>query len=134
MVSDIVFEEMPKDWTDYREIKLPVSKYTVVLSTPRLWHDEKLTKMKKEDEETPGRVLDFFIRTITIEDTNGKEVPKEDWIEFYESIPASDRDAITKEFEPITKPVRATVTCPKCGEVNKIYVPISPDFFRLTGE
>lgn len=133
-ISEFIFDELPEDWQDYHEIKLPISNYTVVICTSRVMHDEKLSRAKKEKPDASPRVLDFIIRTIGVFDDGGKEVPQADWQEFYEAIPALDRDAITKEFAPVNKKVKTFITCPECGEVSEIVVPFTSDFFRFSGE
>ena len=131
-VSEIDFEEL-KEKTDEREIKLPVSKYTVTMRLLRLGDEEEISRLEKkyEDEEISENVLNFFVRTTSIRDDKGDELPPSDWIEFYSCLPAKDKQAIKKSFENAVNDPKIVVTCPKCGNKITISVPLTEDFFRL---
>lgn len=133
-ISEIDWEELPEDQPDAREIKLPVSKYTVTMSLMRLGQEEQQEFIKKKNAKNPDatdKIVTLVSNTISVKDENGEEVIPEDWIDFYAALPTLDRNAINKSFEGTRQQPKITITCPKCGNVITVDVPIEEDFFRI---
>lgn len=132
-VSEIDFEEL-KEETDEREIKLPVSKFTVTMRLLRLGDEEEIARLEKkyeDDEDITDNVLNFFVRTTSIRDDKGDEVEPRDWLDFYTALPAKDKQAIKKSFENAVNDPKIILTCPKCGNKITMSVPLTEDFFRI---
>ena len=132
-ISEIDFKEL-EEKQDEREIKLPVSKYTVSMRLLRLGDEEEISRLSakyEDDEEVSDTVLNFYVRTVSIRDENDEEVSPDEWIEFYTCLPLKDKEAIKKNFEKAINDPKITITCPKCGNTITISVPMDADFFRI---
>lgn len=133
-ISDIEWKEFTQDTEDVRVIKLPKSKYTVTMPLSRLGDEENLELLKKQNarnEMATDTVLTFVNKTTSIQDENGEEIDPADWIEFYYCLPGLDKATINKAFEDAVNQPEVTCTCPHCGNVVKMDVPITAEFFRL---
>jgi hypothetical protein len=132
-ISDLVFPEVPIEITDPMVLELPISKYTLVQSLPRMRHTEELRRLMKQKPDEAPRVLDFVVRTINIIDDKKKPVSPRDWIDFYNQMPAGDRSEITKKFDFPKGVDQITVTCQnrRCGHEYKIDIPFGVDFFQM---
>lgn len=137
-ISDITFNELPKGFKDPYRIDLPTSKYTVIISMPRVRHITELDEIQKkltdrERREYSGIADIYAIRTLAVLNEEGITVPKEDWVEFYKSLPATDRKELTvhSNFESGVDKVMEEATCPNCGTVVGGVIPITDDFFRF---
>lgn len=137
-ISDIVFNELPKDFKEPYKIDLPISKYTVIMSMPRVRHSREFDDLQnkltsKERKEYSGISDIFAIRTISIIDNEGNLLPKEDWVEFYKSIPAMDRAELSKYsvIESGINKVMENLVCPNCDTVIGGSIPITDEFFRF---
>ena len=132
-VSDIDFEEL-KEKVDEREIKLPVSKYTVTMRLLRLGDEEEITRLQnkyEDDDDVSETVLNFFVRTTSVKDDKGDEISPDDWIEFYSCLPVMDKQVIKDSFKNAVNDPKISITCPKCGNTIKMSVPLKEDFFRI---
>lgn len=137
-ISDIKFELLPKDFKEHYRIDLPVSKYTVILSMPRVRHikefDEIQSKVPVSKRDEYSGISDMFaVRTSAILDSDGVTVPKEDWVEFYQSVPALDRKELSKHanVESGVNSVMDEVNCPNCDTAVGGAIPVTDDFFRF---
>lgn len=137
-ISDIEFDELPKDFKEPYKIDLPVSKYTVILSMPRIKHIKEFDKIQselspKERREYSGIADMFAIRTEAVIDNNGEIVQKEDWVEFYQSLPPKDRAELTRNssFDSGVDKVMEKVICPNCESIIGGAIPVNDDFFHF---
>lgn len=133
-ISDIDWEEFPEDVVDTREISLPVSGYTVTMSLMRLGQEEQQEFIKKKNSKNPDatdKIVSLVCNTLSVKDKSGNEIDPEDWIDFYAALPTKDRNVINKSFEGTRQEPKVTITCPKCGNIITINVPIDEDFFRI---
>lgn len=133
-VSDIDWMEISDDVVDERNIKLPISKYTIRMRLPRLKDDEAETMLKLQHEDDPmytDSAVTLWSKTLSIQDEKGKEIPPTDWIEFFDCLPTLDRNKINESFDNAVNQPKTTIICPKCGNHIKVDVPVSGDFFRI---
>lgn len=137
-ISELKFEELPKSFKEPYKVDLPISKYTVILQMPRVRHIREFDDLQsnltsKERKEYSGIADMFSIRTASIINNEGDLVPKEDWVEFYKSIPAKDRAELSKHssFETGLNKVMENIVCPNCETVAGGSIPVSDDFFRF---
>lgn len=137
-ISDIEFNTLPKDFRDPYRIELPVSKYTIIISMPRIRHvrefEDKYVSLTAKERESYSGISDMFsIRTSAILDDKGDLVPKEDWIEFYTSIPALDRVKLSEKasIESGINSIMNKVKCPNCDTVVGGAIPVTDDLFRF---
>lgn len=137
-ISKLAFEELPKELEEPIEVKLPVSKYTVNLLLPRVYHSEIIYQKRAEiqDEEELDKGLKLLstvmATTISIQTDRGEEVPKKDWEDFFGAIPGMDR-AILSERTTFTTGIDDIkgLDCPFCDEKFNTTVPMGIEFFRL---
>jgi hypothetical protein len=136
-ISELVFEELPKDVVEPIVVQLPRSGYTVKLVFPRLYHSEELvlknSNKKKTTEDTETRLVDnLIVTTKEILDFNNKEVPKRDWQEFFESLPGMDTAALREATTYSTGVDELKeVMCPYCESEYSGSIPMGPEFFRF---
>ena len=119
------------------EVKLPISKFTIQLKLPRVYDDEVITMMQNNDKiSSDGIRKDFiyryYVSTVAIFDEEMNEVPKEDWIEFFEALPGYDRSEINKAIS-FTSGIEELkgITCPYCDTEFDMTIPIGGEFFRF---
>jgi len=140
-ISEIKFEELPDDFKEPYRIDLPVSKYTVVLTMPRVRHirefENKQDKMTVKQKQEYSGISDLFsIRTAAIIDNKGEAVPKEYWVEFFKSLTAKDRAVLTKNavIESGVNKVMDNIVCPNCETKIGGSIPVTDEFFRFGSE
>lgn len=138
-ISEQTFDELNSDtFKEPIRVDLPTTDYTVLLGLPRIRTIRELSWMI-ENAKNIG-VADFiYTRTIAIISSNGEEVPKEDWIVFYNNLPHKDSEEILKyaQFDNGLTHIVNNTTCPNCGkEVEGSSVDLNSDaLFRYeTGE
>lgn len=135
-ISELNFEELP-DIEEPIEVKLPRSKYTVSMVLPRLYHTENIiarsSNKKRNTEDSTGRQIDRYISTtVSITDTEGDEVDKKDWEEFFESLPGIDIAEIRERSDYSTGvDTLEDVVCPYCESDYSGTIPIGMNFFRF---
>lgn len=133
-VSDIDWQEIPDDVVDERVIKLPMSKYSIKMRLPRLKDDEAEANLKLKHPDDPmysDTAISLWSKTLEIKDDKGKLISPEDWIEFFDCLPTYDRNVINESFKNAANQPTTEITCPKCGNLIRIDVPVSADFFRI---
>lgn len=136
-ISKLKFETLPKDFTEPITVKLPKSKYTVLVLLPRLYHSEEIymrnTNRKKSSDDEDKRLVDnIYVTTVDILDSEGSSIPKGEWEEFLSNLPSIDRAAITKATDFTTGVDRLwDVNCPYCEADYSGTIPIGPEFFRF---
>ncbi len=131
-ISDIEWAELPEDCKDARDIKLPVSNYTVKMCLPRLGMEEQQEIIKKQYKKASDRIIAYISNTLSVKDENDEEVDPADWADFFSALPAKDRSEISKSFENTTQQPKAVLNCPNCNNEITVEVPISEDFFRIS--
>ena len=131
-VSEIPFEELPDDAKDIYDISLPVSKYSIEMTLPRLKQDENVIKIKKLHENISDTVASILSHTTSIKDPDGNEINPKDWADLIGSLPGSDRSVITKTFSFTKYTPKVNPVCPNCGNEFEESVPMDLDFFRLS--
>jgi hypothetical protein len=140
-ISELKFTEVPDFLKDPYKIDLPISKYSILLFLPRVKHLKEFEDVQKnipfsEKDSFSGISKMFSIRTAAIITDKGQEVPKEDWEEFYSSLPTRDRHVLTEKstFDNGLSKVMDNITCPNCSTVIGGGIPITDDLFRFSGE
>lgn len=117
-ISEQKFDELDAD--TFREpirVDLPATDYTVLLGIPRIRTIREMSWIIGERKNVG--IADFlFTRTIAIINPNGEEVPKEDWIIFYNNLPHKDSEIILKysQFDNGLTHIVNNTNCPKCGK------------------
>ena len=131
-MNNVSFEELDKKESPIKTIKLPVSKYTVVMKNSTLGEEETVLKLGKKMEDYGESALTYTVRTVEILDDKGAPINPQEFPEFYSALPGKDRATITKAFENIDNLKIPTVmaTCPKCEKEIEMSIPFTKDFFR----
>lgn len=140
-ISEQKFDELdPNTFREPIRVDLPTTNYTVLLGLPRIRTVREISWMLSNEKTKDIGIADFlFTRTIAIISNNGDEVPKEDWIIFYNNLPHKDSDVILKyaQFDNGMTHIINNTTCPECGkEIEGSSVDLNVDaLFRYeTGE
>ena len=132
-ISQAEFEQLkPEDNVHAVEtIKLPVSKYTIVIKMASLGDEEEVNRLSKR-YDTSDVVLGYVARTISVTDDKNEPVNPSDFVDFFEALPGRDRAEITKRFEKLDdlKIPTLNVVCPKCGVEEETTIPFNKEFFR----
>ena len=136
-ITELTFEELPDDVKEPIEINLPRSKYTVMVSLPRLFNSEEIvareSNRKKSTTDTEKRLLDnLLITTLEILDDKKNPVPEKDWEEFYEALPGMDTAELRSKttFSTGVDNLKG-VACPYCETDYSGSIPMGPEFFRF---
>lgn len=136
IISELEFENLP-DIEEPIEIKLPVSKFTVSMILPRLYHTEEIIRMsgnkKISTEEGSSTQIDRYIATtVQILDRDNEEIPRKLWEEFYAALPGADIAEIREKSDYSTGvDTLEGVVCPYCETDYSGTIPIGLDFFRF---
>jgi hypothetical protein len=137
LISELKFDTLPESFIEPIEVKLPVSKYTVVTILPRLYHSEEtymrnMNRKKKADEEDRRLTDNILVTTLEILDPEGKKLPRSDWEEFMGALPGMDRAELTKRTSVSTGVDKLEgIECPYCGTDYSGTVPVGAEFFRF---
>lgn len=134
-ISDVEWEEIEDDNAEgIKTIKLPVSKFTVVIETTTLGNEEEVSRLLKTKgyDDYGENVLTYVARTREILDDKGEPVNPRDYADFFNVLPGRDRTEITKAFEKIEELLIPMVdlVCPKCEAEDKASIPFTKEFFR----
>lgn len=117
-ISDQKFEDLdPATFEEPIRVDLPKTDYTVLLGLPRIRTIREMSWLLTERKSVG--IADFlFTRTIAIISPDGAEVPKEDWVIFYNNLPHEDSEVILKfaQFDNGLTHVVNNATCPECGK------------------
>lgn len=132
-ISDLVFDELPKDFKEPIKINFPQTKYTVLLRLPRV-NDLRILKKRFSTDDSLNNITTgsiYLTRTLAIVSKDGKEVPKEEWENFYSSLPLKDFKELvdnTSQSSNIDK-LSDSVKCTECGATIGGGIPITDDLF-----
>ena len=121
-ISEQTFDELDeKDFIDPIRIDLPATNYTVLLGVPRIRNIREISWMINDSKKDIGVADIMYSRTIAIITPEGDEVPKKDWVVFYNNLPHKDYEKILKftQFDNGLNHIVKDTTCPSCGEVVK---------------
>lgn len=135
-ISDLEFNKLP-DINEPIEVKLEMSKYTVNMVLPRLYHTEDIISRsgdkKKTTEDSTGSQIDRYLSTtVSIIDADGEEVDRNDWEEFFEALPGLDIAAVREASDYSTGvDTLEGVICPYCESDYSGTIPIGINFFRF---
>lgn len=138
-ISEQTFEDLdPETFKEPIRIDLPVSDYTVLFGIPRVRTIREMSWMLDNTKDL-GIANFMYTRTIAIITPDGEEVPKGDWVIFYNNLPHKDSEAILKftQFDNGLTHVIDNIKCPECGkEIEGSSVDLNTDaLFRYdTGE
>ena len=117
-ISEQKFDDLdPDTFNEPIRVDLPKTDYTVLLGLPRIRTIREMSWMIEERKNIG--IADFlFTRTIAIIAPNGDEVPKSDWIIFYNNLPHDDSEEILKyaQFDNGMTHIIGNTKCPKCGK------------------
>jgi len=136
-ISKIEYKTLPEDYIEPFSVELPISKFTVEFMLPRLYHEEELVILQNKDmintnSTRKDLVYRFYVSTINIYDEKGKEVPKEDWMEFYEALPGMDRSMLSEKINFSSNiDILKGMECPYCDNEFDMSIPIGAQFFRF---
>lgn len=134
-ISDVEWEEIEDEKAEgIKTIKLPVSKFTVVIEAATLGNEEEVSRLLKTKgyDDYGDNVLTYVARTREILDADGEPVNPRDYADFFNALPGRDRTEITKAFEKIDDLLIPMVElkCPKCETEDKASIPFTKEFFR----
>lgn len=133
-IEDIDFKDFSEK-EDQRDIKLPISKYTITMHVSRLEDEERLVMLRNKYKDVEGvnsTVLLILTRTDKIKDDKGKELPKDEYVDFLSCLPARDRMAINKYSGGSEDMPKTTFTCEECGSDTTIEIPWEQGFLLLS--
>lgn len=136
-ISKVPYNTLKERIIEPIEIKLPISKFTIQVRLPRVYDDEVITMMESNDkissdETRKDYIYRYYVSTIAIFDEDMNEVPKEDWIDFFEALPGYDRSEINKaiSFTSGIEDIK-NIVCPYCETEFDTTIPVGVEFFRL---
>lgn len=136
-ISKIPYNTLKEKIIEPIEIKLPISKFTVHVRLPRIYDDEIITMMQNNDkissdETRKDYIYRYYVSTVAVFDDQMNEVPKEDWIDFFEALPGYDRSEINKAIS-FTSGIEElkNIECPYCETEFDTIIPVGVEFFRL---
>ena len=118
-ISEQKFDELdPATFEEPIRIDLPLTNYTVLLGLPRIRTIREISWLINNQKKELGVANILYIRTIAIITPDGNELPKEDWVIFYNNLPHKDYESILKftEFDNGISHVIKNTNCPECGE------------------
>lgn len=118
-ISEQKFEELDENtFVEPVRIDLPATNYTVLLGVPRIRTIREISWMMNESKQDIGIADVLYVRTIAIITSDGREVPKSDWVVFYNNLPHKDYDKIL-EFTQLDNGIShiiGNIKCPECGK------------------
>ena len=134
-ISKLSFEEIPEDFVEPIEVKLPSNKYTVKTVLPRMKHTEIIKKnsdKKTSDSKNETSMELLLVTTLKITAPDGSPIPKEAWKDFYAAIIGTDI-ATLREKNKLESGLDDldNIICPYCETEFDTQVPISSSFFRF---
>lgn len=134
-ISDIEFDEtVDDDFSEPIRVDLPASGYTVLLGMPRIKTIRELSWFINNSTTDVGVAEFMYTLTIAIITKDGEELPKEDWIVFYNNLPHSDSKLLNEKamFKNGLQHVIKEAHCPDCGtEIEGSSVDINTDALFL---
>ena len=117
-ISEQSFEELDKEtFKEPIRIDLPTTDYTVLLGLPRIRTLREMSWLV--DKNSNIGLADFIVtRTIAIITPDGEELPKEDWIVFYNNLPHKDYEVLFEnaKFDNDMNHIIKNTNCPNCGK------------------
>lgn len=118
-ISEQKFDEL--DESSYNEpirIDLPITNYTVLLGIPRIRTIREISWMMNDTKKNVGVADVLYVRTIAIITPDGNEVPKSDWVVFYNNLPHKDYNTILDftQFDNGMSHMVGKIKCPECGK------------------
>lgn len=118
-ISEQSFDELdPETFKEPIRVDLPVSDYTVLIGLPRIRTVREMSWMIENSKDIIGIAEFIYTRTIAIISPDGKEVPREDWVIFYNNLPHKDSEEILNyiKFDNGLTHIVKNTTCPNCGK------------------
>lgn len=138
-ISEQKFDELDKSsFEEPIRIDLPITNYTILLGLPRIRTIREISWIINNNKEELGLANVLYARTIAIITPDGNEVPKSDWVIFYNNLPHKDYEEVLKYNDlgnGLSHIVKNTV-CPNCGkEVEGSSVDLNTDaLFRYESD
>ena len=118
-ISEQKFDELDKDsFKEPIRIDLPTTNYTILLGIPRIRTIREISWMMNDSKQDIGVADVLYVRTIAIITPDGNEVPKSDWVVFYNNLPHKDYNKIL-EFTQLDNGIShliGNIKCPNCGK------------------
>lgn len=136
-ISELKFNELPDEFVEPITLELPRSKYTIECVLFRQYHAEALKKEDaREEKKTEYDYEEILTRkmvttTLKITAPDGKEIPSNQWQNFYNDLSAFDLAFLREKTNFGTDVEGKEVICPYCGRTQKVSIPIGTDFFRF---
>lgn len=118
-ISEQKFEELDESvFEEPIRIDLPMTNYTILLGIPRIRTIREISWIMSESKQDVGIADVLYVRTIAIITPNGEEVPKSDWVVFYNNLPHKDYETILNytQFDNGLSHIVKNITCPECGK------------------
>lgn len=117
-ISDINFDELDNDYKEPKRIDLPQTGSTVLIGLPRIKTIREMSWMINNSTTDVGLAEFFYTRTFAVITKDGEEVPKEDWIVFFNNLPHKDNTILVDEltFDSGISHIIKEAKCPNCGE------------------
>ena len=117
-ISDQKFEDLdPETFQEPIRVDLPKCDYTVLLGLPRIRTIREMSWLLNEKKDVG--IADFLhTRTIAIISPDGTEVPKNDWLVFYNNLVHEDSKVILEyaQFDNGLNHIVKNTNCPECGK------------------
>ena len=117
-ISEQKFDELDKNsFNEPIRIDLPKTNYTVLLGLPRIRTIREISWMMNESKQDIGVADVLYVRTIAVITPDGNEVPKSDWVVFYNNLPHDDYNKILEytQLDNGVSHIIGNVKCPECG-------------------
>jgi hypothetical protein len=139
-LSQFEINEIEDDFEDPYEVVLPRCKDRLEVGVLRKGDYDSLQrdvrKHSKQFNLPYAEVLYTFRAARSIKKINGKPVDQIDARSYVDNLQAMDMRKLWTELNKVNFGVvsKATVTCPDCGEVWEVTVPMTSEFFHPTIE
>ena len=118
-ISDINFDELSNDYEEPKRIDLPQTGATVLMCLPRIKTIREMSWMINNTESDVGLAEFFHTRTLAVITKDGEEVPKDDWVYFFNNLPHKDNTLLVEQmsFDSGISHIISETSCPNCGSV-----------------
>lgn len=118
-IADINFDELDNSYEEPKRIDLPQTGCTVLACLPRIKTIREISWFIN-NSATPevGLAEFFYTRTLAIITPDGEEVPKDDWIVFFNNLPHKDNSILVEQlsFDSGISHIINETACPHCHE------------------
>ena len=139
-LDDLKVIEIPDNYLDLMEITLPRSndRIKIKFQTPRMLDtiERERKEMKKQFPELKGDPTMLISLQNTIEEVNGRKMPKLGLQEYIKNLPMQDIQFLIQSVGKLTDCVGIdpliNFTCKECGVASQASFRFTPEFFTPT--